>query len=322
MGSYRYDGGDQRYESKSHQVPTKPGADNFVRESFRQNSFWLRIMQEHALFIRLGLPCDETALIREAEKLEELFRGLRAELRRLPPKPGAFRAFNDEVIEALGKIIDYKSTVLERLITCNLGGSNLPLLIDHIRREAIRFRVILLRLQNGIKVPLAEQALQEEIFWLRIMGEHAHFIAHLLDPSERPLVKQSLQFAHSFETLRLQAEDLESMEVLRAFENWLLPEKLAGCPLPPGFGDLPKPLLIPRLVRFNEEVIDLTKDIRDFKEVALQLIEACQVLSIIPPLLADHVLREAEMALEDLRIIGRKISKVSPSQEDNRAGID
>lgn len=196
------------------------------------------------------------------------------------------------------------------------------MLIDHIRREAIRFRVILLRLQNGIKVPLAEQALQEEIFWLRIMGEHAHFIAHLLDPSERPLVKQSVLFAKSFETLRLQAEDLESMEVPRAFENWLLPEKLAGCPLPPGFGDLPKPLLIPRLVRFNEEVIDLTKEIRDFKEVALQLIEACQVLSIIPPLLADHVLREAEMALEDLRIIGRKISKFGQPPEEDRAGLD
>ena len=100
------------------------------------------------------------------------------------------------------------------MITCNLGGSNLPLLIDHVRREAIRFRVILLRLQNGIKVPLAEQALQEEIFWLRIMGEHAHFIAHLLDPSERPLVSQSLQFAGNFETLRLQAKDLESMEAV------------------------------------------------------------------------------------------------------------
>jgi len=115
---------------------------------------------------------------------------------------------------------------------------------------------------------------------------------------------------------------LESMEVPRTFENWLLPEKLAGCPLPPGFGDLPGPLLIPRLVRFNEEVIDLTKEIRDFKEVALQLIEACQVLSIIPPLLADHVLREAEMALEDLRIIGRKISNHDHLRQDDRESKD
>jgi hypothetical protein len=318
-----YDSRYQRYEPRDNQGKTSSDAgDFFVKESIRQNSFWLRIMHEHTLFIRLGLPCDETALIREARELEELFRGLREELKRLPHRQQALRRFNDEVIAALGKIIDYKSMVLKRLITCDLGGSNYPLLIDHIRREAIRFRVILLRLQNGIKVPLAEQALQEEIFWLRIMGEHALFIAHLLDPSERPLIKQSVQFAEDFETLRLQAGDLESMEVPQAFENWLLPEKLSGCHLPHGFGDLPKPLLIPRLVRFNEEVIDLTREIRDFKEIALQLIKACQVLSIIPPLLADHVLREAEMALEDLRMIGRKISKDGSSWEDDTDGKD
>ena len=50
-----------------------------------------------------------------------------------------------------------------------------------------------------------------------------------------------------------------------------------------------------------------TADIRDFKQTALQLIEACKILSIISPLLADHVLREAEMALMDLKIIQAKI---------------
>lgn len=282
--------------------------DFFIRESFRQNNFWLRIMQEHALFIRLGLPCDETGLIKKAIRLEELFRELREALRRLPAKEEAVRRFNARVIEALGKIIDFKSEVLKGIITCRLGGNNLPLLIDHVRREAIRFRIILLRLQKGIRIPVAEEALQEEIFWLRIMGEHAHFIAHLLDPSERPLVKKALGFAEAFETLRLQAEDLESMEVPQAFQNWLLPEKSSGH-LHSDLGDLPKPFVIPRLVRFNNEAIDLTKDIRDFKQTALKLIESCQVLSIIPPLLADHVLREARMAIEDLEIVGREIHR-------------
>lgn len=266
-------------------------------------------MQEHALFIRLGLPCDETELIKEAIRLEELFRGLREALRRLPAKEEAVRRFNTAVIEALGKIIDFKSEVLKGIITCKLRGNNFPLLVDHVRREAIRFRVILIRLQKGIRIPVAEEALQEEIFWLRIMGEHAHFIAHLLDPSERPLVKKALGFAEAFETLRLQAEDLESMEVPQAFQNWLLPEKLSRHCLPSELGGLPKPFVIPRLVRFNNEAIDLTEDIRDFKQTALKLIEKCEVLSIIPPLLADHVLREARMAIEDLEIIGREIKR-------------
>ena len=282
---------------------------NFVKESLRQNRFWLRIMQEHALFIRLGLPCDETQLIAESEELEQLFHNLRVALKRLPPTEEAVREFNETVINALDRIIDFKTNILNRLITCNLGGSNLPLLIDHVRREAIRFRTILLRLQNNIEVPIAENALQEETFWLRIMGDHMWFISHLLDPSERLLVKQSAQFAENSETLRLQARDLESMEVPQAFENWLLPAKLFGGPLPPGFGELPDAILIPRLGRFNEEVIQAVREIRDFKETALQLVESCQVLSIIPPLLADHVLREAEMALTDLRIVGRKVHR-------------
>ncbi|NLB88586.1 MAG: DUF2935 domain-containing protein [Syntrophomonadaceae bacterium] len=301
MDSNKYD---YDYDCHCHHQPEH--RDKFVKESFRQNEFWLRIMQEHALFIRLGLPCDETHLIHEAIRFENLFRNLREDLRRLPPRDKFVRKFNDAVIEALGEFIEYKSKVLKGLITCRLGGSNFPLLIDHIRREAIRFRVILVRLQKGIKLPSAEEALQEEIFWLRIMGEHAHFIAHLLDPSERPLVKRAFEFAKEFETLRLQAEDLESMEVPQAFQNWLLPEKSSGH-LPPDLKDLPKPFVIPRLARFNNEAIGLTKEIRDFKQTALKLIEKCEVLSIIPPLLADHVLREARMAIEDLEIIGREL---------------
>lgn len=41
---------------------------------------------------------------------------------------------------------------------------------------------------------------------------------------------------------------------------------------------------------------------RDFKQAASNLISNCRVLSIIPPLLADHVLREANRAIEDLNL--------------------
>jgi hypothetical protein len=130
-----------------------------------------------------------------------------------------------------------------------------------------------------------------------------------LDPSERPLVKQAQQFGKSFETLRLQGEDLQSMLVPRDYENHLLPADIMGCPLPPGFGNLQHPFVIPRLQRFNGEVIGATMEIRDFKATALALIERCQVLSLISPLLASHVLREAQMALEDLAMIERQLNK-------------
>lgn len=278
----------------------------FIEESLRQNRFWLRIMAEHALFIRLGLPCEATKFINQAQALQDLFEQLKARADNTPPTQEAVFDLNQDVIEALNQIIIFKSDLLELIITCNIGGSNLPLLIDHIRREAIRFRNILIRLQNGIEVSTPEELLQEEIFWLRIMGEHAKFVAQLLDASERFLVDQSRNFAERFENLRLQARDLESMVNPKSFDLWLLP--VTRKQTPPGIGaGLPDPFLIPRLERFNDETIEATEKIRDFKATALQLIQDCKVLSIIPPLLADHILREAEMALADLRLIASQI---------------
>lgn len=282
----------------------------FITESLRQNRFWTQIMSEHALFIRQGLPCEEKELIKEARQLEKLFAELKARADRTPKDREAVFALNQDVILALDRIIKFKTTVLKLMITCRLGGFNYPLLLDHIRREAIRFRVNLLKLNNNIQIPVAELALEEEIFWLRIMGDHARFIAHLLDPSERPLVERAMQFGEDFETLRLQGEDLQSMLVPRDFENHLLPADMMGEPLPPGFGNLQEPFVIPRLQRFNEEVIEATTGIRDFKGVALELIESCSLLNVISPLLASHVLREAQMALEDLEMVDDKLDKI------------
>jgi hypothetical protein len=276
----------------------------FVEESLRQNNFWLRIMKEHALFIRLALPCNETTLIREAITLEKNFENLQEQAKKIQKEIKAVERLNENIILELNRIIAYKSAVLKRLLNCNLGGYNYPLLIDHIRREAIRYRILLIRLQNNINILPAEEILQEEIFWLRIMGEHAHFIGHLLDPSESRLVNQSRVFAEEFEELRIHARSLESMEVPKTFENWLLPEESIGCPLPAGIGkNVPNAFIIPRLRSFNREAVQEVERIRNFKMTALNLIKSCTVLSIIPPLLADHVLREAQQAIEDLKIV-------------------
>lgn len=282
---------------------------DFITESLREDRFWTQIMSEHALFLRQGLPCEEKEAINEARELERLFAELKARADWTPRDREAVFLLNQDVIQALDRIIKFKTYVLQMMITCRLGGFNYPLLVDHVRREAIRFRVNLLKLNNNIQTSVAESALEEEIFWLRIMGDHARFIAHLLDPSERPLVQRAMQFGEDFETLRLQGEDLQSMLVPKDFENHLLPADLMGDPLPPGFGNLPKPFVIPRLRRFNEEVIDATRGIRDFKAVALKLIESCRLLSLISPLLASHVLREAQMALEDLEMVGDELNK-------------
>ena len=133
-------------------------------------------LMEHALFIRLGLPADEPELAAEAESLQEKFQQL---LKRLNKTNKLGRELLEDLIKAVREIIAYKAKVLSEIIQCKkMPGSNYPLLLDHIRREAERFL-------NLLTLPVPEDPLtlllQQEVFWLRIRRAYK-FIIHLLDP--------------------------------------------------------------------------------------------------------------------------------------------
>lgn len=288
-----------------------PISSYFISESLRQNTFWLRIMKEHLLFIRLGLPCEEQSMRAEAQHLENEAARLLDEARHLRGSAGekAVFEFNRNVISLLTAIIGFKSHVLRTLVCCEVPpAANFPLIIDHIRREAIYFRAALVRLNEKIPVGPVEMFIQEEVFWLRIMADHSKFIAHLLDPAERGLVRLAVDFSSRFDELRFIAEDFETMLVPQAFENSLLPDygKLGRRPAVFGKG-LPEPYNVGSLDRFAAETISATEELRDFKRTARDLIAACRVLSYINPLLADHVVREAERAIEDFTIFHRRL---------------
>lgn len=286
-------------------------AQKFIQESLRQNLFWLRILKEHALFIRLGLPCDRDVLRDEARQLEMAFDRLLEKAMKIAQNPTelAVVQLNNEAIELTTAIINFKSRVLSLIICCQIRtGFNLPLLIDHIRREAIFFRTALVRLQKRIEVDPTEKLIQEELFWLRIMADHSKFIAHLLDPSERKFIGIAEDFSERLDELRLHARDFESMLVPQTFENSLLEDTDKHLKKPKVFGaGLPDPFSIGSLDRFTEDALEVTMELRGFKKTALELINNCRVLSIIPPLLADHVLREAIRAIEDISILQKKL---------------
>lgn len=236
--------------------------------------FWLRIMKEHSFFLRLGFPCNETQLIQMAQNFETRFAQLEEKSLCLKPNNDV-DALANESLTAVLELIQFKTLVLDRIIECNLGGSNLPLLVDHIRREAIRFAINIVRLRRGELMTPTEELINDEVFWLRIMADHSKFIVHLLDPSERKFIGQAQMFSDTFDSLRCQAEDFESILEIT-----------------------PRP--IPSLLRFSGDVIDAGTDICNFKAAATQLLINCEVLSIIPPLLGDHVRREAERFILDV----------------------
>ncbi|WP_217596586.1 DUF2935 domain-containing protein [Cohnella sp. GbtcB17] len=248
--------------------------DAFVMRSLDEIQFWSRIMKEHSLFLRLGFRCEDTQLINEANHFYAVFEAIENKSHTLPldADPEIIRRFNLEVHNAVSHIWAFKRKILGLILRCQLpGANNFPLLVDHTSREANYFRNRLIELNNGTLEPLPDAIIDENVFFLRIMADHAKFISHLLDPSERKLVEQAREFSQDFDQLLFQAKDLESMR--------------------------PQSQTVPLLDQFLDQNRVSVKSLRDFKQTARDLIYACKIKSIIHPLLADHVFREAERFL-------------------------
>ncbi len=182
---------------------------------------------------------------------------------------------NQRAIAATQALISFKTQVLDSVLTCRIFTFNYPLLIDHIRREAILFVELLTRLQNRVVVDIIRFAVEQESFWNRIMAEHAKFIRGLLDPTEEALFQTANNFGREFDALT--AEALAAHTQIN---------------------------LLPQVTR---QSLQETADIRDFKRQGTEGILACKIRSIIWPLLGDHVLREASHYLRLLKIFSMSV---------------
>lgn len=248
--------------------------NQIVARSLDEIKFWSRIMKEHALFLSLGFTYEQKQLIDEAQQFISIFERIEEKLTRFTVNSDLrqVQAYNAEVYQAAVSIWSYKRKVLGLTLRCEIRTNNFPLLVDHISREAAYFANRLKELNEGTLAPKPEAIIEENVFFLKIMADHAKFIGHLLDPSERKLVEQAREFSHDFDQLVFQAVDLGSMR--------------------------PQSETKPILSQFLNQNKVSVATLRDFKKTARELIEACRIKSNIHPLLADHTFREAERFLE------------------------
>jgi hypothetical protein len=270
QGGYRMNG-----EDSSLHADTGVTSGLFVERSLNEIRFWSRIMKEHSLFLRLGFRAEDTQLIQEANQFYRIFERIEQTAHSFNNQtdPEQIKRFNSEVQQAATNIFFFKRKILGLILTCKLPGqNNFPLLVDHTSREANYFRKRLLELNEGKLQELPDAIIKENVFFLRIMADHAKFIGHLLDPSERKLVDLARNFSNDFDQLLYQARDLESMK--------------------------PQSQTVPLLDQFLDQNRVSVVSLRDFKKTARDLIEQCKIKSIIHPLLADHVFREADRFLE------------------------
>ncbi|MBS6506669.1 MAG: DUF2935 domain-containing protein [Paraclostridium bifermentans] len=155
-------------------------------------------------------------------------------------------------------LINFKQTVLEGVLSCNLFTANYPLLIEHIIREAKLYLSLVEDLDNRVDID-SKGAKETELFWDQIMMEHALFIRGLLDPSENKLIETADEFADDFNKLIKEAKAMTDVTIKNTID----------------------------------ETLSQTIELKDFKQAGTEGIASCKIKSIILPLLGDHVLREA-----------------------------
>lgn len=165
---------------------------------------------------------------------------------------------NRRALRLLNGLIEFKESILNEVADGNLFNANYPLLIQHIIREAKLYRATVEELlRNG---RISHQRMGElENFWNQIMMEHALFIRGLLDPSEEELIAAADGFAADYKKLLEQARE----------QDWQAMDDL------------------------TRESLEETLKYREFKTAGAEGILCGEIASIILPLLADHVLREA-----------------------------
>ncbi|NLL02078.1 MAG: DUF2935 domain-containing protein [Mollicutes bacterium] len=292
---------------------------DYVSSSLELHLFFGRIMKEHALFLEIGFPGIQKEFIEEARWYKNQFEKLLNEVVNISNgyiRPEVLssgeivtnytlntemktekltgvpinknitlmeanmlathnrnvetiseidiKKINSHAIKLLDGLINFKQRILDGMLSCTLFTLNYPLLIDHIMREAKLYQSYLKALESGQDINIKDVH-QEELFWNQIMMEHALFIRGLLDPTENDLINTANDFANEYDML------LEDVDKALDINN------------------------------LTEKSYQETLKYRDFKEAGLKGIDNCEIKSIIVPLLADHVLREANHYLRILK---------------------
>ncbi len=167
------------------------------------------------------------------------------------------KQLNQQAKHYLDGLIQFKTSILDNVLSCNMFTLNYPLLLEHIIREAKLYRSHIMNLEDGKDIN--GNSKDVELFWDQIMMEHAQFIRGLLDPVEDTLIDSANSFANEYADLLNQAKTATDMT-------------MSG---------------------ITQATLQETMKYRDFKEAGTKGIAACKIRSIILPLLADHVLRES-----------------------------
>lgn len=172
------------------------GSSDPVAHSVAENLFWNEQMMEHAKFFVMLMPGPELAGPRgQAERFQQTFAGQLEQARTASLDRGNYAAFNRSTVELVKPYSDFKLKMRDEQAAGRLQSLVWPSFFEHTAREARRFARRLDQFSRGDTATDMKEAAE---FWTIIMGEHADFIAHLLDPEESELIQKAMRTSDAF----------------------------------------------------------------------------------------------------------------------------
>lgn len=233
--------------------------------------FWASIMQDHADFILSALSSKETEFIRNAQYFKNEFNKIE--------KDATLEISNqyiDYIISILNNFIDFKQSIIKRLLSCNIELGLLPSFINHMINEAFEFHRNLLKLRTTNKLEPKKENILLHSIWLPDAAGHAAIITTTLDSVEKIYIKEARMFESIFNEMFIKNFELGKMLERTGLEDGTLNY-------------------------FNNEVEDRINDFIAFLNKLKNLRMQCKVMGIIKPLMLDHMIREERYFLMNIR---------------------
>lgn len=277
---------------------------DYIQNSLELHLFFDRIMKEHSFFLEIAFPEKERKWKDVAKNFQNAFSNILNQIIILSSGSISSNLLKSEEIVTkntlqaeikssylTGNTIDTNLTVKELNLKSGRiqNSSELIYQIEQINRQTLpliqnlidfktdilnqvqtcqmftlNYPLLISHILNEAKMyhfllsqieqgKMSMNKQEQNLFWNNIMKEHAEFIRGLLDPTEKELIKTADQFANQYS------------EIIEKYR----------------FNSLSQ-------ISLNETI-----QFQKFKVAGEEGILNCQIKSIIVPLLADHVVREA-----------------------------
>jgi hypothetical protein len=124
---------------------------NLEREAYELVFFWNRQMAEHAKFIRGLLDPTENNLINQANNFGNEFDQLTAEAKAAMDATAKLNKVTDESLKATEDLRNFKAQGTQGILACKIRSIIIPLLGDHVLREANHYLRLLKMFERSTK---------------------------------------------------------------------------------------------------------------------------------------------------------------------------